>query len=193
MRTAPIAALRGLALIPICLCLNAASAFADPYSDRGTVSVIDEVRFGLMATDLEGGQNDGNDYTINGEVLFHALDGGHYESPALDIFFHPRPHIGVNYSPGGVSQVYAGLTWDYDLTDKLFLETSFGAAVHDGPTGETSDSYGCTWNFRELAGIGFKLSDHLSLIAAVGHMSNAGFCDQNQGLTNAGVRLGYRW
>ncbi len=193
MRAATNAALHGMALVSISFFLNNVSAAAGPYRDEGTVSVIDEVRFGVMATDLEGGQRDSGSYTINGEVLLHPLDGGHYESPALDIFFHPRPHIGVNYNPNGVSQVYAGLTWDYDFTDKLFLETTFGAAAHDGPTGNTNDSYGCTINFHELAGIGFKLSQHWSLIASVDHMSNAGLCSQNQGLTNAGVRLGYRW
>jgi len=27
----------------------------------------------------------------------------------------------------------------------------------------------------------------------VSHMSNGGLCDENQGLTSAGVQLGYRW
>ncbi|WP_081449527.1 acyloxyacyl hydrolase [Rhodomicrobium vannielii] len=30
-------------------------------------------------------------------------------------------------------------------------------------------------------------------MATIDHMSNAGLCDTNRGLTNAGVRLGYKF
>jgi lipid A 3-O-deacylase len=86
------------------------------------------------------------------------------------------------------------LTRDFLLTESLFLEASFGGAVHDGETDDNnSDSYGCTLNFRESVSLGVALSENLSLMVTVDHMSNGGLCDQNQGLTNAGIRLGYKW
>lgn len=155
-------------------------------------SFIDEVRFGVLAANLEDG-SDGGDYTINGELLFPRF-GGNYDDPIRNYFFRPRVHVGVSISPDGVNQVYTGLTWDHHLTDRLFFETSFGAAAHDGETGVDPDSYGCTVQFRESASIGVELTEHLRVMATVDHMSNAGLCDDgNQGLTNAGVRLGYRW
>jgi hypothetical protein len=170
-----------------------APASADPLKDGPGYSFIDEVRIGAMAANLEDGSH-GGDYTINGEVLFPRLGGGSYGDPIRDYFFHPRLHIGASISPGGVDQVYTGLTWDHHLTDRIFFETSFGAALQDGETsGNDPDSYGCSLNFRESASIGIELTEHLRVMATVDHMSNAGLCDGNQGLTNAGVRLGYRW
>jgi hypothetical protein len=156
-------------------------------------SFIDEVRFGVLAANLEDG-DDGGDYTINGEVLFPRLGDRDYGDLLRNYFFRPRVHVGASISPDGVNQVYAGLTWDHHLTDRLFFETSFGAAAHDGETGIDPDSYGCAVQFRESASVGFELTEHWRVMATVDHMSNAGLCDNgNQGLTNAGVRLGYRW
>jgi hypothetical protein len=41
--------------------------------------------------------------------------------------------------------------------------------------------------------IGVDVTESISIMATVDHMSNADLCDENQGLTNAGVRVGYRW
>ena len=169
----------------------AITASADPLERGQGYSFIDEVRFGVLAANLEDG-DDGGDYTINGEVLFSRL-GGNYGDPIRDYFFRPRVHLGVSISPDGVNQVYTGLTWDHHLTERLFFETSFGAAAHDGDTSDSGDSYGCAVQFRESASVGVELTEHLRVMATVDHMSNAGLCDGNQGLTNAGVRLGYRW
>ena len=170
-----------------------ALASADPLERGPGYSFIDEVRFGILAANLEDG-DDGGEYTINGEVLFPRLGREDYGDFIRNYFFRPRVHVGTSISPDGVNQVYAGLTWDHHLTDRLFFETSFGAAAHDGETGIDSDSYGCTVQFRESASVGIELSEHWRVMATVDHMSNASLCDNgNQGLTNAGVRLGYRW
>jgi lipid A 3-O-deacylase len=165
----------------------------DALKDGPGYSFIDEARFGVLAANLEGGSH-GGDYTINGELLFPHLGHGSYGDPIRDYFFNPRVHVGASISPGGVNQLYAGLTWDHHLTDRIFFETSFGGAIHDGETsGNDPDGYGCAVNFRESASVGVELDEHWRVMATVDHMSNAGLCDGNQGLTNAGVRLGYRW
>lgn len=153
-----------------------------------------EVRAGLYATDLEGsGNTDEGSHAFNAELLFGRLDGA-FANPVADFVFRPRPHVGGTFNPSGTSEAYAGLTWEHALVDRVFAEVSFGGAVHDGPTGSNNpDSYGCTLLFRESASIGVDLTGELRLIATVDHISNAGLCGENQGLTNAGVRLGYRW
>jgi len=178
------------------LVLLAAIALAGPLANAGeragpSHSFIDEARLGGLAHDLESNKDeDGGD--INGEILLHRL--GARSADPLDILLTPRPHIGASINTSGDTSVaYAGLTWDFWFTNNLFIEASFGGAVHDGPTDDSSSSFGCTANFREAAAIGLALSDHWRILATVSHMSNAGLCDQNQGLTSAGVQVGYRW
>jgi len=156
-----------------------------------TGGFIDEFRFGVLAQDLE--DNDAEDgIAISAEVLFPHL-GPRTRDP-LDIFLSPRPHLGAQINTDdSTSLAYAGLTWDVWLTDLLFVEASFGGAVHDGPTDDSGDSFGCSVNFRESASIGLALSESWRLLATVSHMSNAGLCDRNSGLTSGGLQLGYRW
>jgi hypothetical protein len=174
---------------------TAVTAAAQPPEELAPFFAITEVRAGAFATNLENSKEDKADYLINGEILF-SQPARRYSNSFWDVFLRPRPHIGFSVTPqdDGVNQLYAGLTWEYRLTNWAFLESSFGGAVHDGSTaGNDTNSYGCTLNFRESASVGFDLSERWRLLVTVDHMSNAGLCDQNQGLTNAGVRLGYRW
>jgi hypothetical protein len=167
---------------------------AEPFEQTAPFLAVDEVRLGVLAANLDGGASEEADTLINGEVLFGRPEHA-YSDPIRDYFLRPRPHIGFSVTPDrGTNQVYAGLTWDLKLTGGLFLETSFGGTLHDGPTGSIdTDSYGCSLMFRESASLGYALTAKMRVMLTVDHMSNAGLCDQNQGLTNAGVRLGYRW
>jgi len=182
--------------------LSAPSALFSPYpasadgqSGAMKVRLVDEIRFGVLAGDLEpGGANDGRP-TINAELLTPPL-GGNHDSSVVGHLLHPRLHLGgtVSMDANGVDQAYAGFTWTYNVGERLFLETSFGGATHDGATGSNNpDSYGCALQFRESVSVGAELTHDVSIMATLDHMSNAGLCDGNQGLTNAGVRLGYRW
>ena len=45
--------------------------------------------------------------------------------------------------------------------------------------------------FPQVGSIGVGLTERLWLYATVAHMSNAGLCDRNSGLTSGGLRLGY--
>ncbi len=152
---------------------------------------IDEFRFGGIGHDLEDNEDE-DGFDISAEALFRPL--GARTGDPLDIFLSPRPHIGGQISTlGDTSLAYLGLTWDAWLTDSIFVEGSFGGAVHDGPTGDAGDSFGCSVNFREAASLGVALAGNWRLLATVSHMSNAGLCERNSGLTSAGVQLGYRW
>lgn len=154
---------------------------------------IDEFRFGVLIQDLEASNsNSGGD--LNLEILFGRI-GRPTGDYLIDHFFMPRPHIGVNIDfDGETSQAYFGVTWDVKLTEWLYFESSFGGAVHDGELNDKDEaSFGCTLNFRESAAIGVALSEKWRMQVTVDHMSNAGLCDRNDGLTNGGIRFGYRW
>ena len=66
--------------------------------------------------------------------------------------------------------------------------------VYTGPKAlvpKTFNALGCSPLFREAAAVGFRLNEHWSVMATVEHMSNAGLCGDNRGLTNFGGKLGY--
>lgn len=171
-------------------------AAADPFAHPTPYFGLDEVRFGVLAANLEEGGSEEAETLINGEFLFNIGLSQHvYDDPIRNFFLRPRAHVGVSVTPDeGTNQVYAGLTWETHLTNRIFAELSFGGTLHDGPTAANDpNSYGCSLLFRESVSIGYEVTEHIRVMATVDHMSNAGLCDQNQGLTNAGVRLGYRW
>jgi lipid A 3-O-deacylase len=187
----------GSAAAAVIFGLASMPAAAQPPEELEPFFAISEVRLGGFAANLEDGGSEDATALVNAELLFQPLGRGRdYGNAFLDVFLNPRPHLGTSISvdEGGTNQVYGGLTWEVRLTDWAFVEASFGGTIHDGPTdGNDPDSYGCATLFRESASLGFDLSERLRLLFTVDHMSNAGLCDQNQGLTNAGVRLGYRW
>lgn len=156
--------------------------------------LFDEVRLGVFAHDPMSPEDGSVD--INGEILSARL-------PLIDPlskwrWLSPRLHVGGTANTAGdTSHAYAGLTWTADVTEKIFIEGSFGGAIHDGDTGPTApldkSELGCSPLFRESGSIGYRVSTNWSVMASIEHLSNAGLCDANRGLTNYGVRVGYRF
>jgi lipid A 3-O-deacylase len=177
-------AILGLALL---FCLFATPACAGEW--------LSELRLGGLAQNIEsmaGKHERGAD--INAEVLF-ATAFAPTGDAVQDVLFGFRPHIGATYNfSGTTSKLYAGLTWDAPLAHGFFLEGSLGLALHDGSVADEPGraQYGCRVNFRESAALGYALDANWRVMAMIDHMSNADLCAQNRGLTNAGVRLGYR-
>lgn len=173
------------ALIAAGLSLGAAQA------DEG--GIVDEVRIGVLNHEMtlfrDSSDEDGAD--VNLEVLF--------DSPAwLEWIGAPRPHLGATIAThdDATSFIYTGLNWDWDLwSSDFFVEGALGVALHDGETGRStvSNELGCTWNFHESASIGYKLTENHRLMVTAEHISNASLCSENEGLTNLGVRYGYKF
>jgi len=150
---------------------------------------IDEVRLGAFLHDLVSPEkDDGPD--LNAEILFAKPWGTPEE------WWLPRPHIGTTInSHGGTSTIYAGATWQYNVTSWAFIEASFGGSLNNGRDDGSYDrnAVGCAALFRESASIGFDITDHWRLMGTVEHNSNAGLCSHNRGLTNYGIRVGYKF
>jgi lipid A 3-O-deacylase len=154
--------------------------------------LLSEFRFGFSAQDPWGVES--NSANLTGEILFAK------PFTASDLFtsyFIPRPHVGgsLNFD-GQTSFAYAGLSWTVDLTPSLFVEGSIGGAFHNGDTGTRTgprniESLGCSPLFRESGSVGVRLSANWSVMATLEHLTNAGACSDNRGLTNVGARLGY--
>lgn len=152
---------------------------------------VSELRGGLNAHDLDGVEKDS--VALTGEVLFARPT--RFSQPLLDLLV-PRIHLGASLnSAGDTSYGYAGFTWNVDITPQIFIEVAFGGAVHNGDTGPLvprgQAALGCSPLFREAAAIGWRFSRSWNVSIGIEHLSNAGLCDRNRGLTNAGVKLGY--
>jgi lipid A 3-O-deacylase len=157
-------------------------------------SFISEFRFGLSAQDPWGSEGRDGSANLTSEILFAK------PFTASDLFtsyFIPRPHVGGSLNFDGMTSfAYAGLTWTVDVTPNVFVEGSLGGAVHSrkdrsGNALDQHQTLGCSPLFRESGSVGVRLSANWSLMATVEHLSNAGSCSDNRGLTNIGARVGY--
>jgi hypothetical protein len=173
------------------LLAGCASLPPQPSYTQSSLSPISEVRGGVFEHDALSPER--GSYDASAEVLFNKPWTS--SDPLWNILL-PRPDIGgtANFA-GKTSEAYAGVAWDYNFTDKIFTSSSFGGSVNDGYTGKNvppgHNEMGCNWSFRESESLGYRLTPNWSVMGTIEHMSNAGFCVENRGLTNAGVRVGY--
>lgn len=172
------------------------------YAPQPMANVVSELRFGIHATDVhhaalpflvqEWRLNRVEDVSF--DVLFH--------SPDYDVFRwigSPRPEIGatVNFTGRGDSMGHLGLTWQLPVFDTpIYLEGTFGAALTSGyttgaPAGQKN--YGCQVNFYERFGIGAHVSENVTATLTYEHTSNNGYCAANDGLSNFGLRVGWKF
>lgn len=184
--------LRTAALAGLGIALAMGGAAAD---DSG---IIDEIKGGVMAHDIGfGDKHVESGADINGEILF--------TSPQfLEIIGAPRPHVGawVN-SDGNTDAAYFGLTWGLPLIrhlvgtqDGLTLLGSLGGALHDGYNDQLHPGrkrLGSTILFRESVELAYQITSVYSISLMVDHISNANLGNHNAGITNAGVRIGFKF
>lgn len=169
----------------------------NPFAD-----VVDEVRIGLHAHDVS------NilfplpwDYKLDQieDVSFDVL----FKSPDIDAFRwigSPRPDLGVTINMDGQdSLLHLGLTWQLPIFETpLYLEGAFGGAVHNGYLNGSPDptryaNFGCRVNFYERYGIGAHVNENITATLTYEHTSNNGWCERNQGLSNVGLRVGWKF
>ncbi|MDF2118484.1 acyloxyacyl hydrolase [Roseiarcaceae bacterium H3SJ34-1] len=187
-------------LIPIGL--SSANAVA---GERGTAlagsdpAVMDEaaefqrfeLRLGTFVHDSLSPERGSAD--INGEILFAPFP----RTPGSSAnWLVPRLHVGATVNTAGKTSIaYAGFTWTYDISQRLFIEGAFGGALNNSRTGPIAvaghNAMGCSASFHEAASVGYRITRAFSVLATVEHSSNAGLCPQNRGLTNFGIRAAY--
>jgi len=178
--------------------LSLAPAFC--FVAQGHAQGIDEARFGVTAQSVGGWapaveQGAG----INLELLFVSPE-------FLQAIGSPRPLIGANIATDSdaTSQFYLGFEWKAHLTRRFFVTGMAGGAIHNGET-DTFDPavdlgrinntlfLGCRALFRLSADVGYDITERISASVHLSHISNAGLCDDNEGLDNLGLRVGYHF
>lgn len=131
------------------------------------------------------------------DISFSAL----FASPDIDAFRwigSPRPELGATISLAGrESLVHANLNWQIGLGDSPFyLELGFGAALNNGArTGAVrpARNMGCALNFYESAGLGMHISEQVTATLRYEHTSNLDLCEANDGLSNLGLMIGFKF
>jgi lipid A 3-O-deacylase len=177
----------GLALLATLIAAGGASA--QPRDQF--LPTISEIRFGVLGHHIEPAGTEKGTTDLNFELLF-SRPAIAYSNSIADIALRPRIHVGASINLNGFTdQAYAGLTWTIPVLEGASLELTFGGSLHDGPSNVPGSAFGCPLNFRESASAGFALTERWSLYATIAHMSNAGLCVRNSGLTSGGIRLGY--
>jgi lipid A 3-O-deacylase len=173
--------------------LLTAQSMANPtfYEDRTGWGILSEARLGILVHD-EGpfSRNEEDGVDGNFELLFKSPD-------FMSWAWSPRPHIGGSInSNGDTSQLYAGLTWEWDFWRSWFVDFSLGGALHNGK--KTTDridrkELGCKLLFRESIELGYRINKTYSITAFLDHVSNGNLCTKNEGLESFGIRYGYRF
>jgi lipid A 3-O-deacylase len=197
-----VASLAARAALGLLLLAPVAAPAADLSSPYGTIPAPVpasppisgwEIRSGIYAHDPLSPEAGSVDF--NAEILAPQL---WQASDPFWNFLIPHPDLGTSISVGGkTSNIWGGAAWNYDITQRIFFSPTFGVGGNDGKTGrhvpQGWNPVGCNWWFHESATFGYRLTDNWSVMATIEHSSNAGFCAENRGLTNAGLRLGYRF
>ena len=197
----------GIALGLACAAFGAAGARADVLAPETTVAPeatvapqpyvnpFQEVRVGAFAHNWI--HDEGAPLDVSVEVLSSTLRLYETTNPWISWFFAPRLNAGgmIN-TGGGTSYGFAGLTWRIPIYGRFFFEGEFGGAVNNAPLHPEWNrvDMGCRFTFREFGGFGYQFTDHIDLIASIEHVSHATFCTHiNPGLTQIGMRLGYKF
>ena len=78
--------------------------------------------------------NDDSGVILSGQLYFRTFVPP-FQNYLANTLLRPRVHVGGNVATGDdpINQVYGGLTWNFPVFHRFFLEASFGGTLHDGP------------------------------------------------------------
>ena len=189
-------------LVPVALagCIAAPSFAQDSFPGQAH-GLVSELRLGLSAYNVHYNMLPYRVWEFDLDTITDISYDVLFTSPDIDAFKwmgSPRPEIGITANLGGKeSLLHAGLTWQVHVADTpVFLEGTFGAAIHSGKLGDAGPeerNMGCRINFYERFGIGTDIGKNATAILAYEHTSNADLCTANAGLSNLGVRIGWKF
>lgn len=156
--------------------------------------IFDELRFGASAS-LQGGHSGEDGIFPEVTVLFDPFG---YESANdwKQQLLRPRVHLGTSIgTDGDATQFFTGFSWTLNFSEKVFAEAGFGGVIHTGDLDGNEDgpNLGCRVLFHEYVGAGYRFTEHWNVRAQVAHSSNANLCSPNDGITRAGVQVGYKF
>ncbi|OJU04782.1 MAG: hypothetical protein BGN83_09030 [Rhizobium sp. 63-7] len=159
---------------------------------------FDELRFGAQIAVDKTRTNDerGSFYQV---TMFFDPFNNDTAVGWKEHILRPRVYVGGTVASDSreASMLFTGLAWNANITEKAFLELGFGGMIHNGDLdydGTRGPKLGCRTLFREYAAIGYDVTQNWRVLAQVEHSSHANLCgDTNNGLTRAGLAVGYKF
>ena len=159
------------------------------------LTLVQELRFGVFWHDPNNTEQAPIDLSV--ETLSSNLPVPSFSNPYLDWFAHPRIALGAMLNTGGkTSYAFGSFNWRIPIYKIVFFEGEFGGAVDNSPDyhGPRRLDLGCPVTFRESAGFGLQLSPNWDVILSAEHISHATLCTKkNEGVSDVGVRIGYKF
>ncbi|MDP9808974.1 hypothetical protein J2W42_001821 [Rhizobium tibeticum] len=157
--------------------------------------IFDELRFGASASVQGGGERE--DGIFPEVTVFLDPFGQDAATGWKQQLARPRINLGTSIGTSGqATQIFAGLSWTANFNEEVFAEAGFGGVWHNGELKGNTDgpNLGCRFLFHEYLGAGYHFDQHWNVIAQVAHSSHANLCDgPNNGMTRAGVQIGYKF
>lgn len=131
------------------------------------------------------------------EMISRPLPVYATDSALMRALLDPRLALGSTLSlQRETTVVYGGLLWRLPLSGSVFAEAEFGGAYNNAPDRVVPGriDLACPTTFHESIGFGLEIAPHVDLVADLEHSSHAHLCGrENPGLTNVGLKLGYRF
>ncbi|MBV8685092.1 MAG: acyloxyacyl hydrolase [Alphaproteobacteria bacterium] len=150
------------------------------------------------AQEIFGGvyDHDTNIITASGLESGADVEIGWRGGPILPALGGPRPHAFVSVNSAGDTHFAAvGVSWR--IGHPVYVRPGIGIAVHTGHIDYDPSSgrigLGSRVLFEPEIGLGYRLSDRVSIEASWVHLSHATlFGSNNPGLDTVGLRLNYK-
>jgi lipid A 3-O-deacylase len=184
----------------------AAAAASVAMAGPASAGVVEQVHAGVLDHNIrvidEKNANKEDGVAIEAQVNFASPE-------LLDIIWSPQPYVvGSVNTEGNLAFAGFGLEWRVPIGDYWSVEPGVGYVVHDGelsnpyPNGDPratafSDEnvlLGSRDLFRTSIGLSRRIGDRVSAQLFFSHLSHGQILGsgRNQGMDQAGLRLGYR-
>lgn len=133
-------------------------------------------------------------YLTFGVGAFDVFDDD-FRATQFEIQYRPnfglwifQPMVGANVTTDESAYVYAGLSLDLFLNDRIVLRPSFAPGLyHDGD----GKDLGSALEFRSALEVAYRFDNRARLGVELSHRSNAGIDDSNPG--EESLMLFYHW
>jgi len=163
-----------------------------PPASGCAASFVDELRVGVLYHDLGAwsGRSSETGLDFNAELIFTP------SWSTLGGTIRPLAGISIN-DRGGTSKAYGGAVYEYEWSNRSFINLGLALAVHDGETDNEEaaerNQLGSRVLFRVAVETGFTVRNHHRFSLMFDHVSNGYLADPNEGLDTLGIRYGYRF
>jgi hypothetical protein len=167
----------------------------EPRRDEATETL--EVKTGVLLNDVSFMPHKRKSHyygeVVNAQLLFPSPD-------LLEALGSPRPTVGISYAAmeNGISVFYVGLNWDLYLTRRTYFSAGLGGSVNNAKRLRDADpqeyqAVGCRYLFHFSAGLGFRMTNEVSVELYSNHASNAHLCSPDGAVEATGLRFGKRF